>query len=85
LPDIDADLSQYIDGYLTIKYHLDTTTREKPVMNVDDVYLVLHHHWLAVVNKPILILGEDAEHQEARMFIGRIVDGTAVGAICDLR
>src|SRR2546423_10517593 len=46
LLDIDIDLSQYIDGYLTIKYNLDTTTREKPVMNVDDVYLVLHHHWV---------------------------------------
>ena len=46
LPDIDADLSQYINGYLTTKYNLDTTTREKPVMNVDDIYLVLHHHWI---------------------------------------
>lgn len=46
LPDIDADLSQYINGYLTTKYNLDTTTREKPVMNVNDIYLVLHHHWI---------------------------------------
>src|SRR2546423_15685414 len=46
LLDIDIDLSQYIDGYLTRKYSLDTTTREKPVMNVDDVFLILHHHWV---------------------------------------
>lgn len=39
-------LSYYINGYLTTKYNLDTTTRKKPVMNVDDVYLVLHHHWI---------------------------------------
>lgn len=34
---------QYINGYLTIQYHLDTSEKEKPVMNVDDVYLVQHH------------------------------------------
>jgi hypothetical protein len=25
---------------------LDLSTKEKPVMNVDDVFLVLHHHWV---------------------------------------
>ncbi|KAH7124710.1 hypothetical protein EDB81DRAFT_606118, partial [Dactylonectria macrodidyma] len=34
---------QYINGYLTIQYNLDTSEKEKPVMNVDDVYLVQHH------------------------------------------
>jgi hypothetical protein len=29
-----------------MNYDLDTTTREKPVMNVDDIFLVLHHHWV---------------------------------------
>ena len=24
---------------------LDTSTKEKPVMNVDDIFRVLHHHW----------------------------------------
>lgn len=33
-------------GHLTILYALDTTTNEKPVLNVDDVYLILHHHWV---------------------------------------
>lgn len=34
---------QFINGYLTIQYNLDTSEKEKPVMNVDDVYLVQHH------------------------------------------
>jgi hypothetical protein len=29
-----------------VKYKLDTTTGAKPVMNLDDVYLVLHHNWV---------------------------------------
>jgi len=40
------EVRDYIDGYLTIKYNLDTGVREKPVMDVDDVFLVLHHHWV---------------------------------------
>ncbi|KAF2471333.1 uncharacterized protein BDR25DRAFT_223650 [Lindgomyces ingoldianus] len=43
---VREEVNDYIDGYLTKKYNLDTTAREKPVMNVDDVYLVLHHHWV---------------------------------------
>jgi len=31
---------------LTRLYNLDLSTKEKPVMNVDDVFLVLHHHWV---------------------------------------
>ena len=27
-------------------YNLDLSTKEKPVMNVDDVFLVLHHYWV---------------------------------------
>ena len=27
------------------RYNLDISTKEKPVMNVDDVFLVLHYHW----------------------------------------
>ena len=27
-------------------YNLDLTVEEKPVMNVDDLYLVLHYHWI---------------------------------------
>jgi hypothetical protein len=26
-----------------VEYDLDTTTREKPVSNVDDTFLILHH------------------------------------------
>ncbi|KAK5562715.1 hypothetical protein LTR43_011671, partial [Exophiala xenobiotica] len=40
------EVRDYIDGYLTIEYNLDTSVREKPVMDVDDVYLVLHHLWV---------------------------------------
>jgi hypothetical protein len=31
---------------LTERYNLDISTKEKPVMNIDDVFLVLHHHWV---------------------------------------
>ena len=41
--------------------------------------------WLAVVNKPIVILSEDVEHERARTFVGPIVDGTAVVTVRDLR
>jgi hypothetical protein len=27
-------------------YNLDASTREKPVIDVDDIYLILHHHWV---------------------------------------
>jgi len=27
-------------------FNLDPSTGEKPVMNVDDIYLILHHHWV---------------------------------------
>src|SRR5947207_12661191 len=41
-----TDSLQHIDGFLTTTYNLDCSVREKPVMNVDDVYLVLHYHWV---------------------------------------
>ena len=41
--------------------------------------------WLAVVNKPIIILSEDVEQERARMFTGSIVVGTAIVTICDRR
>lgn len=40
------EVRDYINRYLTIEYNLDTDVREKPVMDVDDVFLVLHHHWV---------------------------------------
>lgn len=27
------------------RYHLDMSVGERPVMNVDDLYIVLHHYW----------------------------------------
>ncbi|KAK2595006.1 hypothetical protein QQS21_007260 [Conoideocrella luteorostrata] len=42
----NEEVNDYINGYLTIRYKLDTSINEKPVMNVDDVYLVQHHHWV---------------------------------------
>jgi hypothetical protein len=41
--------------------------------------------WLAVVNKLVVILSEDVEHERARAFIGYIVDGTTIVIIRDLR
>ncbi len=40
------DKSVYLHGLLVHQRGLDMTTRERPVMNVDDVYLVLHHHYV---------------------------------------
>ncbi|KIX06044.1 uncharacterized protein Z518_04018 [Rhinocladiella mackenziei CBS 650.93] len=40
------EVRDYIDGYLTVEYNLDTGVREKPVMDIDDVFLVLCHHWV---------------------------------------
>lgn len=37
---------QYVNKDLRRIYNLSTSTAEKPVMNVDDVYLILYHHWL---------------------------------------
>lgn len=31
--------------HLVTRYNLDLSVGEKPVMNVDDLYIVLHHHW----------------------------------------
>ncbi|KAM4067411.1 hypothetical protein HRG_001360 [Hirsutella rhossiliensis] len=42
----NEEINDYINGYLTIRYKLDTSVNEKPVMDVDDVYLVQHHHWV---------------------------------------
>ena len=41
--------------------------------------------WLAVVNKPPVILSEDVEHERAKMFVGSIVDGTVIVTIRDLQ
>lgn len=30
---------------LALRYNLDISVGEKPVMNVDDLYIVLYHHW----------------------------------------
>jgi hypothetical protein len=45
---------------------------------------LLFRRWLAVVNKLIVILSEDVEHERARAFIGSIVDGTVIVIIRDL-
>lgn len=31
--------------HLVTHYNLDMSVGEKPVMKVDDLYIVLHHHW----------------------------------------
>ena len=41
--------------------------------------------WLAIINKPLVILSEDVEHERARRIVGSIVDGTAIVTTCDLR
>ena len=41
-----ANMGQYIDVDLTRLYNLDLSTKEKPVINIDDLFLVLYHHWV---------------------------------------
>ncbi|KAM7190504.1 putative FluG domain containing protein [Rhypophila sp. PSN 637] len=41
-----SEIHDYIMGHLTISYALETSTNEKPVLNVDDIYLILHHYWV---------------------------------------
>jgi hypothetical protein len=41
-----ANMGPYINVDLTQLYNLDLSIKERPVMNVDDVFLVLHHHWV---------------------------------------
>jgi hypothetical protein len=36
-------------------------------------------------DKPIIILGEDVEHEKARTLVGCVIDGTAIVTICNLR
>jgi hypothetical protein len=40
-----TDILQYIDGPLKKRYGLDLSVKSKPMMNVDDLLLVLTHHW----------------------------------------
>ncbi|KAE8334283.1 hypothetical protein BDV24DRAFT_173079 [Aspergillus arachidicola] len=40
-----SDINDYMTGTLVPLYNLDLSVGDKPVMNVDDLYLVLHHHW----------------------------------------
>ncbi|KAL5325417.1 hypothetical protein ACEPPN_006542 [Leptodophora sp. 'Broadleaf-Isolate-01'] len=35
----------YIYGKLTTDFGLDITVKEKPVLGVDDLLLLLNHHW----------------------------------------
>ena len=37
--------SQFINGYIREKHDLDLSRREKPVLHVNDLLLVLHHLW----------------------------------------
>ena len=41
--------------------------------------------WLAIVNKLVVILGEDIEYKKTSIFIGSIVDSIAIVIICDLQ
>jgi hypothetical protein len=41
-----ANMGQYINVDLTQLYNGDLSIKERSVMNVDDVFLVLHRHWV---------------------------------------
>lgn len=40
-----SDRPQYIDGSLKDEYDLDGTVGSKPVMSVNDLFLLLRYHW----------------------------------------
>ncbi|KAH7042182.1 hypothetical protein B0J12DRAFT_702369 [Macrophomina phaseolina] len=50
------EINDHIDGYLTRKYQLDPGAHPKPVMNVDDVFLILYHHWVLDTSLAFLLL-----------------------------
>ncbi|CAG8258763.1 unnamed protein product [Penicillium olsonii] len=39
------DINDYMNKDLVERFNLDRSVEEKPVMNVDDLYIVLHYHW----------------------------------------
>ena len=40
---------QFIGVDLRVKYDLDETSDDKPTMNVDDIFILLYHHWVLCV------------------------------------
>ncbi|KAF2174473.1 hypothetical protein K469DRAFT_648257, partial [Zopfia rhizophila CBS 207.26] len=46
---LDKDLVDDVNNYINVlkrQYKLETSVRDKPVLSVDDLLLVLHHHWV---------------------------------------
>ncbi|KAF2194980.1 hypothetical protein K469DRAFT_698544 [Zopfia rhizophila CBS 207.26] len=46
---LDKDLVDNVNNYINVlkrQYKLETSVRDKPVLSVDDLLLVLHHHWV---------------------------------------
>ncbi|KAK4223504.1 hypothetical protein QBC38DRAFT_425312 [Podospora fimiseda] len=47
--DFPRQEAEYLQNHITqlsVKYKLDILDKEKPVLNADDMYLILHHHWV---------------------------------------
>ncbi|KAK4220814.1 hypothetical protein QBC38DRAFT_160950 [Podospora fimiseda] len=47
--DFPREQAEHLQNYimqLSVTYKLDILDKEKPVLNADDMYLILHHHWV---------------------------------------
>lgn len=46
-----SDGKQFIGVDLRVEYDLDETSDDKPTMNVDDLFLLLYHHWMLCTDR----------------------------------
>jgi len=76
-----SDIMQFIGTDLREQYELEETSHDKPTMNVDDLLLLLYHHW-ALCTDHYAIERERIQHALLILFIvytsarpGTIVEG----------
>ncbi|OOQ83285.1 hypothetical protein PEBR_35308 [Penicillium brasilianum] len=86
------DINDHMKENLTARYNLDITVTEKPVMNVDDLYIVLNHHWTKDTtpypdgSRPgALVYVEQNERTNLKHFFGREDDNKEIEEEWDLR
>ncbi|KAH6676010.1 hypothetical protein B0J14DRAFT_626351 [Halenospora varia] len=67
------DVNDYINGYLITAYSLDLSIREKIVINVDNVYITLYHHWILDVSifLDVLVSAYTASRPGALVYVKR--------------
>ena len=76
-----SNITQFIGTDLREQYELEETSDDKPTMNIDDLFLLLYHHW-ALCTDHYAIERERIQHALLILFIvytstrpGTIVEG----------